>query len=126
MHHKAFTSRAQREGGGDGRRSSYSHPTPPLSSSSLGWPSPSPSLACVLQSPNSSGPCYSSPVYPFHPSLITLKQPGCIIYLSLCYCLEIMKGAAGMGMLNHCVLGFCPANEWDGRVGRARRWAGVR
>lgn len=29
-----------------------------------------------------------------------------------------MKGAAGMGMLNHRVLGFCPVNERDGRVGR--------
>lgn len=29
-----------------------------------------------------------------------------------------MKGAVGTGMLNRRVLGFCPVNEWDGRVGR--------
>lgn len=112
--------------GREGRRSGYSHPTPPLSSSSLGWPNPS--LACAsLRAQTVLVPVASHPLDPDHPPppchliSLSLKQPGCIIYLSLCYCLEIMKGA--VGMLNHCVLGFCLVNEWMGwEGGERRRW----
>lgn len=108
---------------GGGQRSSYSHPTPPL------LHSPLPFLAgparpavphraqtvLVLQSK----PPPPLPIIPL-PSHFPLKPPGCIIYLSLCYCLGIMKGAVGTGMLNRHVLGFClvKGGGGEGRGGR--------
>lgn len=83
QHTKPSLAEAEERGGGDWR-SSYSHPTPSCSSSS---PSRSNiSLACPSQHPNSSAPLITNH-QPIHlSSPLSLKPPGCIIYLSLCYC----------------------------------------
>lgn len=60
------------------------------------------------------------------PPPLPLKQPECIIYLSLCYCLGIMKAAAGNGDAKPpCAWFPWPVNEWNGEVReRERDWEG--
>lgn len=112
--------------GRGGQRSSYSHPTPPLSSSSLGWSNPS--LACPSQSPNSSAPpptphpqTITNP--PTHPPISSLSKTARLHYLSVTMLLfgNHERGCGDVDAKPPCT--WFLSCEWTGRVGgRRQRW----
>lgn len=121
QHTKPFLAEArEKKGRGEDQRSSYSHPTPPLSPSSLGWPNPS--LACPSQNPNSSSPLPTITNHhpPSHCCHIPLVKSQAALFI--CHCLTVWKswkGLWGCGCKNAVCLVL--SSDWTGRDGATRQ-----